>query len=161
MGIDAYQFRTLIVRSVLDRLDGYGVPYSQCAENLLMGTAAQESRLGTFLVQQGGGPALGVFQMEPATHDDLQANYLRYQPRLDVAVNSLVVGVATAPQMVWNLRYACAMARIHYFRVKEPLPVDPENVQQLAAYWKEHWNTRLGKGTIEAFLSNYYDLVKS
>ena len=49
---------------------------SQEAENLLMGTAAQESALGEYIRQLGNGPALGIFQMEPETFDDIVRNYL-------------------------------------------------------------------------------------
>lgn len=53
-----------VVRPVLRVMSAW----SQPAEDLVMGTAAQESRL-TYLRQLGGGPALGLWQMEPATHD--------------------------------------------------------------------------------------------
>jgi len=42
--------------------------WSGAAENLLLGTAAVESRMGTYLRQVGGGPALGIWQVEPVTH---------------------------------------------------------------------------------------------
>jgi len=64
MSLDAGQLRMYVVRPVLRVMSAW----SQPAEDLVMGTAAQESRL-TYLRQLGGGPALGLWQMEPATHD--------------------------------------------------------------------------------------------
>lgn len=56
--------------------------------------------------------------------------------------------------MTWNLRFATAMARIHYWRVPEPLP-DADDIDGLARYWKQHYNAPLGHGTAEQFAENY------
>ena len=53
--------------------------YSDSAKVLLIGTCDIESNLGTYLYQING-PALGIYQMEPATHDDIILNYLKYNP---------------------------------------------------------------------------------
>ena len=50
---------------------------SLSAVNLLLGTAAQESRLGEY-IEQVNGPALGIFQMEPKTEIDIFRNFLTY-----------------------------------------------------------------------------------
>ena len=116
-------------------------------------TAAQESHLGTYL-KQVGGPALGVYQMEPATHSDLWTEFISRKPRLNAKLHDSV------PQnqihvlfMVGDLYYATIMARVYYFRVAEPLP--PLNTRALAEYWKKYWNTELGKGTVNEALANY------
>ena len=150
---DRDQFRELIT-DVLQALD----LASPVAADLLMGTAAQESRLGTYLRQNGKGPALGVFQMEPATERDLWDNYLVYNPVL-VAKLTAACGVrGPGPHLRWNLAYQIAMARLHYRRVKEPLPATGD-VLALAGYWKRYYNTTLGKGTVEEFEMNYRRLV--
>jgi len=88
MPIDALQLRHEIIRPVLKHLDPV-IPYSMAAENLLMGTCAQESRMGQFLVQLDNGPAKGVFQMEPDTHDDIYKNFLHYRGELRELVSDL------------------------------------------------------------------------
>ena len=157
--IDALQLRYEIIRPVLKYLDPE-IPYSMAAENLLMGTCAQESRMGTFLVQQGNGPAKGIFQMEPATASDLYDSYLFYRDSLNRLVHNLMahnkIGGADQ-ELVGNLYYAAAMCRVHYYRVKWPLPDD--NMEELAHYWKLHYNTPEGKGTVEEFVKNYKLLV--
>ncbi|KAF0118141.1 MAG: hypothetical protein FD149_866 [Rhodospirillaceae bacterium] len=75
---DSAHFVTTVIRPTLLHL---GL-HSPAAEALLLGTAIQESRLGTYLRQTGGGPALGVYQMEPATHEDIWTNFLAYRPDL-------------------------------------------------------------------------------
>lgn len=158
MSIDAHQLRAYIVRPVLEQL---GL-WSKSAENLLMGTAAQESHVGQFLHQLGGGPAKGIFQMEPATHDDTWEHFLRYKPNLAKVVRA-IAGVAdgvrpSSELMVGNLYYAAAMARIYYLRAPEPLP-EADDIEGLAAYWKRYYNTYLGRGTDEEFIRNYDRVV--
>lgn len=150
--MDASHLREHVVRPALRALD----LYSQAAENLVMGTAAQESHL-EYLVQLGNGPARGIFQMEPATHDDIWKHWLGYQPELANALRKAIAtteGQPPAGRMVWDLRYAAMMCRIHYRRVPSPLP-DEHDVHALAAYWKEHYNTHLGAGTVQEFVDNY------
>jgi hypothetical protein len=44
-----------------------------------------------------------------------------------------------------NLPYQIAMARVHYFRVKQRLPKHT-NVEAMASYWKKYYNTPKGAG---------------
>lgn len=62
--MDKAQLRELITH-VLKKYD----LHSDNAVELLMLTAAVESNLGHYIKQVGGGPALGIFQCEPATLD--------------------------------------------------------------------------------------------
>lgn len=149
-GLNPQQFRVQIVRPTLMHLD----LHSQAAENLLIGTALQESRL-TYLRQLGTGPALGVMQMEPATYNDIWLNYLKYQPELAAKVKEFQPKAAFgASDMIGNLPYAVAMARVHYRRVKDPLPAALD-ARALAAYWKQYYNTPLGAGTVDEALPHF------
>lgn len=152
--IDIGQFRSLVVRPTLERLDAH----SAAAENLVLGTALQESAL-RYLHQLGSGPALGLFQMEPATHDDLWDSYLAHRADLRERVAALLApGAARLDQLVWNLGYATAMCRVHYRRVPAALP-DAGDVAGLAAYWKQYYNTPAGRGRPEEFIDKYERLV--
>lgn len=148
------QFRDLIVRPSLQLLgERYASP---AAVQLLMGTAIQESDL-TFVKQVGGGPALGVFQMEPATHEDIWINFLGHRDELANHVMTGGFTVSAQPEeMVWNLRYAAVMCRLHYFRRPEPLPAF-NDIEAQAAYWKDHYNTHLGAGTVDEYLEGWAD----
>ena len=122
--------------------------YSDTALNLVTGTGLVESgyRVTT---QSGGGPALGWFQMEPATHDDIWRNYLVYRPELGKRLHS-ILGVSqntgifpSAHLLQTNPAYATAMCRVKYLRVPAPLP--PNNAQYLSLYHKRYYNTMQGK----------------
>lgn len=156
MTINAKQFRELIVRPTLKYLDPE-IPYSTEAEDLLVMTAAHESHLGTY-IKQVNGPALGVYQMEPATHDDIWANFLKYQAKIFWVIDDLRHG---SNNLVFDLRYATAMARVHYYRDKEAIPKEKdyptrsEYIDALGAYAKRVYNTELGKATAKQYVKDY------
>lgn len=146
--LDVRQFRDLVIVPALETLE----LYSKSAEELILGTALQESGL-RYLQQLGGGPALGLFQMEPATHDDLWATYLPRKPDLVQRLQSLSQH-RIALALATDLWYAAAMCRIHYYRVSDPLPAAGDTYGQ-AAYWKQHYNTPEGAGRISEYLDNW------
>jgi hypothetical protein len=134
------------------------IPYSETAVNLLMLTAAVESNLGTY-IEQIGGPARGIFQMEPATEEDIWINYLAYKPNLKNKVESYMSDTKKiGNHMVWNYAYAIAMARLKYLRDPNPLPNNTKD--DLAKCWKRVYNTSLGRGTVEKAIKKYEDLVE-
>jgi hypothetical protein len=150
MSIDKNQLRDSVVVPVLKVLD----LYSDSAVNLLMGTAAVESNLGEYITQIGG-PARGVFQMEPATHDDIVKHYLHYKPDLVEKIKEATgVNSLDSRHLTGNLYYAAAFARIHYLRVPKPLP-NAGDLIELASYWKDYYNTKYGKGTTAKFINKY------
>lgn len=149
--IDRHHLRVYVVRPVLHHL---GL-HSLAAESLLIGTAAQESGGGRYLEQLGGGPALGIYQMEPGTHRDIWQNFLAHRADLASRVADLCApGLSRLEQLPANLLYATAMARVHYLRVPQSLP-SAYDVPALAAYWKQHYNTPLGRGSVAEFISNW------
>ena len=152
--IEPKQLRDLIIIPALERID----KYSDAAVNLLLGTCAQESAMGRFIHQLGSGPACGIFQMEPATHDDIWDNYLAYNEDLKkMAIDS--TAYANSESLIHNLKYAAIMCRIHYLRVPEALP-DKDDIVGMAEYWKEHYNTYQGAGSMDEFIDNYQKYVK-
>ena len=146
--MDEKQFAQYIIDPVLKSLALWSTP----ARELLLGTALVESQL-KYIKQIGCGPALGFYQMEPDTHDDIWANYLRYKPALSDKVSAFMLSAGSlssgyAPEMQGNLYYATAMARVHYRRVREALPAAGD-AAGMARYWKQYYNTPKGAGTIE------------
>ncbi len=150
--MDKKQLRDLIKRVLVD-LD----LHSESAENLLMGTAAQESGLGEYIRQLGGGPALGIFQMEPNTFNDIVQNYLQYKPEMAKKVMAISgVNAFRSEYLEYNLALSICMCRVHYLRVPARISDD---LTGWAKYWKEHYNTRIGKGTEKEFVRNFKKLV--
>lgn len=126
--------------------------YSRAAERLLLATWFHESTVGNVTaLRQTKGPALGVYQIEPATHKDNFEHFLNYPKNRELRskVLELASGVnrvgdesgepaVADSELVFNLAYATAQARIKYWRVPEPLP--PEwDVNGLAEYWFKYY----------------------
>lgn len=127
--------------------------HSAAREQLVMATGMVES-IYEAVRQRGGGPALGWFQMEPATHDDIWARFLgatSRQPILD-GLRAISSRAGDAREMEWNPIYAAAMCGIHYLRAPGALP-HPNDIDGMAAYWKRFYNTADGKGTVEGFIA--------
>lgn len=136
--------------------------YSPEAVNLIMGTIAQESHLAKY-IEQIKGPADGICQMEPATHNDIWKHFLKYKPELIKKLDKISATdefteneIPDSEEMVWNMKYAIAMCRVHYLRKKGAIPF---SLQGQAEYWKKHYNTHLGAGTVEEYLKNYQRFV--
>jgi len=154
--IHVEQLRMNVIRPVLNAMG----MYSQAAENLLIGTALHESKCKYLL--QIDGPALGLYQMEPATHADLWRSYLLYRPTLAGKLWLWATRRETtgAPHpdnndLIGNLFYATAAARAQYYRARPPLP-DADDIQGLAEYWKDHWCKGCA-GTVSQWVNSYID----
>lgn len=167
MPINATQLRTLVVKPVLAALD---LPNPDIMENLIMGTAAHESHLGDYIEQVGGGPALGIFQMEPATLNDCYENFLDYRADLKAKVDGFLAQQPAdssgkpdkSAQLATNLAYATALCRIRYYRAPSAgMPTSPDDINGLAAYWKQYYNTPQGAGTVDQFVADYKHYIGS
>lgn len=145
--MDIGQIREYVVIPALRQIN----LYSLGAEQLVMATGMTESSM-TFIHQKGHGPARGLFQMEPVTHDDIWERFLSQKPMLLNDLKALTMrNMDLHDQLHGNLFYAAAMCRIFYLRFRKPLP-EAGDWQGMAEYWKEYYNTRLGAGTVDGFL---------
>jgi hypothetical protein len=156
--IDHEQLRKHIIRPTLKFFN----LFSKSAEELLILTCAQESKGGTYL-HQIKGPALGIYQMEPATHDDIWINFLKYATKLRNDIYSYMdietMDIPSKYLMVGNLYYATIMSRLHYLRVSEDLP-GSSDVVGLAKYWNKYYNRNPDKGTDEEAIRSYMEYVR-
>jgi hypothetical protein len=133
--------------------------YSPAASLLLAMTANHESGHFQWRRQLHGGPALSFFQIEPATLHDLYDNYLMYRPELMRKLDMFRPdNVTKEDALLYHDKYACAAARLIYYRRPEALP-PVENLEALAAYWKQHYNTPEGKGTVDKMLKDWENRV--
>jgi hypothetical protein len=149
---DIAQFRQFIITGPISELQ----LYSKDAEELMVFTCAVESEGGTLLAQING-PALGIFQCEPNTHNDLWRNFIFNQNNFVsiLALNFGINAIPPASRLITDLKYASAICRLHYFRVKEKLP-DYQDIDAIFAYYKKYYNTPLGKSTKEKSIKAYH-----
>ncbi|TXG98580.1 MAG: hypothetical protein E6R08_04025 [Nevskiaceae bacterium] len=161
------QIANFVIRPTLTYI-GQGMPgfASDAAVELLLGTMAHESRF-EFLDQVTGpndttlGPAIGFYQIEPATCRDIFETYLNASSRRglsDRVLSLLAARPAMDDQLAGNLNFATAIARLKYWRSPEPL-ASPGDIAGHARVWKRVYNTVNGAGREADFINAYQRLV--
>ena len=122
---------------------------SKNANFLSLCTAAIESNCG-YYIKQIGGPALGVWQMEPDTLEDIGLNCdaLRDEFFL-IDIEELIV-YSGVEYLISSPMYACAMARLKYSMDLARL-LDHNNIRDVYDYYKRIYNTPAGASTFEKF----------
>ena len=145
-----------IIKEVLTSLEHLTeIPNSNEAVNLIYETGMAES--GYRALVQRGGPALSFFQIEPATARDIFNNYVEYrEPLVEALINFGLDPMNLNFSVKTNIAIAICMCRFHYRRVPSAIP---KTIEGRAKYWKKHYNTELGKGTVEHYLDA--NLVKA
>lgn len=155
--LNANQLKVLIIKPALLDL----ILYSESAVQLLLFTCAVESDGGTY-IHQINGPALGIYQMEPSTYNDLWINCIseRNDLKLQLLHQFDVGRMPVEDRMVYDIRYATAMARIFYARFKEALP-SASDTTGLWNYYKKYYNTSAGKSNYSESIDKYNLFIKS
>ena len=156
--LELRHFLDQVIRPTLRQTAHHEAWNSETAVALVLGTAAAESRL-TALVQHGGGPARGLYQMEPDTTRWLWGDYLARQPDLRERIQRLAApGPDVDEQVAGNLYLATALCRLRYWTDPEPLPgVDCD---ALGEVWKRVYNTEAGAGTLDHWRQAWSAVVK-
>jgi hypothetical protein len=160
-GLDPEQLVIHVIRPTLQYID----LWSPAAGVLVLGTGLTESKLRYVdQIDQANkpGPAYGLWQCEERTHADYWDNFLRFQNGLREKCIALVSRRSAlfppVGELVFNLAYAAAMCRVHYRRVKAPLP-DRHDALSMAEYWKHYYNGP-GKGTVQKALPHFQFATK-
>jgi hypothetical protein len=153
----ADQLRELIIKPTLLDL----VMFSEPAMELLVFTCAVESNGGTYL-KQTKGPALGIYQMEPETHNDIWQNYIKFKNNILVILSASfgLVHIPSEDRLIYDLRYATVMARLHYERVAKKLP-EASDVEGLWNYYKNFYNTSYGAADKDHAIEKYSKFIKN
>ncbi|MCK5894890.1 MAG: hypothetical protein KAG53_10930 [Endozoicomonadaceae bacterium] len=161
MGICANEFREYVVQPTLKDID---FP-SLFAENLLLGTAAVESDLGSHL-HLADHASLGIYQISPTTHRKIWDTFL--YNRHDLA--SKVRGLASQrefllrphAELATNLSYSTAIALMVYLSTKKNFDeLAANNPQVLADTWLQYFKSEQSEsnGSSERFIESYNHLI--
>lgn len=132
-------------------LERFKLPDSDALINLLMMIAAHESRGFVCCKQLNGGPAIGLFQMEPKTFDFVMG-YLERTGKFKTIDRK-----AWPEHMLIDVEFAAAMARVYLWTEATPLPA-ADDYEALAEYANKFWN-RGGKAEPHEYLNDYFTHV--
>lgn len=164
-GLDPRQLLVHVVRPTLAVLD---LPGGVLAEKLVMGTACQESDGFRYIHQLGKGPALSLWQIEPATAKDALARcsdglFIKVAHFVSkqhwMASDGLHAGLLL--DLPGNLYLGAAMCRLVYYMkafkmaTAKDLELTSDQRSWCAVMWKKHYNTVKGAGTEAQFLKHW------
>jgi len=151
------QLREFVIKPALLDL----TMYSEDAEELLVFTCATESN-GCSFIKQVNGPALGIYQMEPATYNDIWQNYIMKKGSLvmQMSTNFNAHRMPDEQRLIYDLRFASAMCRLHYARIVNPIPAH-DDIEALWLYYKTYYNTSLGAAIKEDSILRYEHYLRS
>lgn len=146
--MDVEQLESDIVERTLISMPnpyGKGSCGSPEAIKLVTATIIHESEGGEYVRQVGGGPALGICQMEPETFLDHQ-NFIDSRKNSEgwqelwEAIRANIIGrrYPTPEELTWNNGLAVAMCRVHYLRAPAELP--EISIDDIAEYWFDYYN---------------------
>jgi hypothetical protein len=104
------------------------------------------------------GPGYGWWSQQENSYAQ-NVRYLSKEPKLKARILSTCYLdlMPNFDALIWNLRFACAMARLHYWQYKEPLPA-ADDLEGMGKYWLRYYN-KGGKGTLDRFMAECKDLV--
>lgn len=141
-------FRNLVEKS----LNMAMLPYTPSMVNQILGTSAVESDFFMHNKQLGSGPALGFFQCEPRTRQDILDNYLKYKPRLRKRIENAFGDLNVTDEFfAMNIPLQVVFCYLHYERYN----AWGRSLDEYATYWKKYYNTYGGKGSFEDYVKKY------
>ena len=128
--------------------------YSDDALALVVRTGMAESGYRALRGYGESNPAIGFWQIEPATMYDMMRNYIVYRPQYRKALEELGMqfkGDDIEVSVMANMAVQAGLCRLHYRRDKYPLP-SWDSIEAQGKYWKRVYNTHKGKGTVKHFM---------
>ena len=150
----ADEFRQLIIGHTLRSLDEWAPAH----ENLLLGTAAQESSMGSSLKR---GRLLGLYHISPNTHRAVWDKYLIHYPDLASQIRGLAGQhsfiLDPHGELISNLKYSTAIAWMIYRRVEQALPT-ANDIPGQARYWHRHFHARASAPSAD-FIASYQHYI--
>ncbi len=153
--VDLDQILELVIRPSL-QITGL---HSLAAERLMLFTGMVES--GYKNIAQIKGPALGFWQTERRSHEDIKKWLCRTDNKRlkeSVLAASYMDILPDEKPLIWNLRYGCLIARIIYYRYAEPLP-EPDDAEKMGYYHFRYFNGNgLGKADKERNAGVYREM---
>ena len=137
--------------------------YSDDALALVVRTGMAESGYRALKGYGKNNPAIGFWQIEPATMYDMMRNYIIYRAPYRKALEELGMkfkGDDIEISVMSNMGVQAALCRLHYRRDSKPIP-SWDDLESQGKYWKRVYNTIKGRGTVKHFIKANKDVLFS
>ena len=152
-----------------DQKHGYGVTsffhLSECAHQvctvfgrrpfdvvMLLETCCVETKLGTFKDSHIYEHGTGVMQIDKINFLHIQKKYGSSAIAVEI-YNEFGIDISRVEyrELALNPLLSMIFARFTYWMVRNAIP---ETLEKRAQYWKQHYNTSLGKGTVRHYIAS-------
>ena len=128
------------------------------AMEFMLGIACAETALGKTtdkLESQGA----GLLQFDQIGFDDALDRGVENKPHIKAILREefgIEWGWIKFEHLDYSPLLSFIMCRVKLMLIPEPLP-ELGDIEGQARYWKKHWNSELGKGTVEHYIQSVSD----
>lgn len=136
-----------------------GAGNQNSAVYLLCETAAAETQFGTYADPTPNGAGRGLYQCDQIPFKDVQFRSSAADADAIKLAFDINIKAVEWDDLNYSPLLATIFARLHY---KLRPGAIPQTLAERAEYWKKHYNSILGKGTVEHYIEsslkyrNYY-----
>ncbi len=119
----------------------------ETAVHMIIETAVTETGLGR-LEDKTDAAGMGITQFDKIPFADVRDRCIKLKPQIEKDLGVDITKVDW-DDLRYNIFLSLLFARLLYWLKGEPIP---KTIEERASYWKLHYNTKLGKGTVEHYL---------
>jgi len=121
------------------------------AVDLMMETAAQETRCGQYRDPTPNGAGRGLFQVDPVAFNDICQRARTNDLEMIFSHFAIDIKKIRHDALDYSPLLAAIFCRLFYKLIPDVIPA---SVEGRAVYWKKHYNTVLGAGTAAEYVVN-------
>ena len=117
------------------------------AKEMIIETAIAETGLGQ-IEDKTVGAGMGLTQFDEMPFNDIRNRCLKLKPQIQKDLK-IDISLVEWDDLRYNQFLSLLFTRLHYWLKGDPIPA---TIEERAKYWKQHYNTVQGKGTVEHYL---------
>lgn len=117
------------------------------AKEMIIETAIAETGLGQ-IEDKTVGAGMGLTQFDEMPFNDIKTRTMKLRPQIQKDLK-IDISLVNWDDLRFNPFLSLLFTRLHYWLKGDPIPA---TIEERAKYWKLHYNTVQGKGTVEHYL---------
>ena len=119
----------------------------ETAKEMIIETAIAETGLGQ-IEDKTVGAGMGLTQFDEMPFNDIKTRTMKLRPQIQKYLK-IDISLVNWDDLRFNPFLSLLFTRLHYWLKGDPIPA---TIEERAKYWKLHYNTKAGKGTVEHYL---------
>ena len=125
---------------------GHGI--NGTAKEQIIETAIAETGLGRIEDKTPNSAGMGITQFDKMPFEDVKKRTMKLRPKILQDLN-VDIALVKWEDLKFDHFKSLLFTRLHYWLKGSPIP---KTIEERAKYWKLHYNTFQGKGTVEHYL---------